>query len=106
MTDSPVCLVAGDNEVDLRMERVLRVNQKYEADSKRVLEINPKHPLVLRLADMADNAEEGTDLTDAAWLLLDQARIIQGEPITDPSGFARRMSSFMVRGLNDKNKAA
>ena len=99
MTDSPVCLVAGDNEVDLRMERVLRVNQKYEADSKRVLEINPKHPLVLRLADMAENAAEGEDLTDAAWLLLDQARIIQGEPITDPSGFARRMSSFMVRGL-------
>ncbi|MEC8664684.1 MAG: molecular chaperone HtpG [Pseudomonadota bacterium] len=99
MTDSPVCLVAGDTEVDLRMERVLRVNQKYEADSKRVLEINPKHPLVLRLADMAENAAEGEDLTDAAWLLLDQARIIQGEPITDPSGFARRMSSFMVRGL-------
>lgn len=106
MTDSPVCLVAGDNEVDLRMERVLRINQKYEADSKRVLEINPEHPLVLRLADMADNAAEGEDLTDAAWLLLDQARIIQGEPITDPSAFARRMSNFMVRGLGSENKAA
>ncbi len=99
LTDSPVCLVAADNEIDLRMERVLRVHQKYEAQSKRVLEINPAHPLIKRLATLAEQADTGTAITDAAWLLLDQARIIQGEPVPDPAAFARRMSVFMERGL-------
>lgn len=99
MTDSPVCLIAGDDEVDLRMERVLRIHQKYESQSKRVLEINPDHALIKRLASIAEKDENGPDLTDAAWLLLDQARIIQGEPIPDPASFAKRMSLFMERGL-------
>ncbi|PJB71108.1 MAG: molecular chaperone HtpG [Alphaproteobacteria bacterium CG_4_9_14_3_um_filter_47_13] len=99
LTSSPVCLVAADNEVDLRMERVLRVHQKYESTSKRVLEINPDHTLIKRLAAMMDNKARNTELADAAWLLLDQARIIQGEPIPDPAGFTKRMSNFMERGL-------
>ena len=99
LTDSPVCLVAGEDEVDLRMERVLRLHQKYEAPSKRVLEINPGHPLIIRLSAMADANTNGNTLSDAAHLLLDQARIIQGEPVPDPASFARRMASFMERGL-------
>ncbi|MCB9991061.1 MAG: molecular chaperone HtpG [Rhodospirillales bacterium] len=99
LTDSPVCLIAGDNEVDLRMERVLRINQQYDSGAKRVLEINPGHALIKRLAQLTEGAAADTELSDAAWLLLDQARIIQGEPIPDPSGFARRMSRFMERGL-------
>ncbi len=96
LTDSPVCLVAADDELDLRMERVLRIHQKYEPKTKRVLEINGTHPLIQRLAAMA---AEKTDCSDAAHLLLDQARIIQGEPVPDPSAFARRMAQFMERGL-------
>ena len=99
LTGSPVCLVAGEHEVDLRMERVLRLHQKYEAPSKRVLEINPDHPLIARLSTMADASAWGNTLTDAAHLLLDQARIIQGEPVPDPAAFAPRMASFMERGL-------
>ena len=99
LTGSPVCLVAGDDEVDLRMERVLRIHQKYEPQSKRVLEINPDHPLITRLSTMADENAGGETLSDAAHLLLDQARIIQGEPVPDPAAFARRMAIFMERGL-------
>ncbi len=99
LTDSAVCLVAGENEVDLRMERVLRIHQKYESNAKRVLEINPGHALIKRLAKLAEKNETDAGLSDAAWLLLDQARIIQGEPIPDPASFARRMSQFMERGL-------
>ncbi len=95
LTDSPVCLVAAENEVDLRMERVLRVHQQYKPIVKRVLEINPKHPLIERMARLP----VGEDLNDAAYLLLDQARIIQGEPVPDPARFAKAMSRFMERGL-------
>lgn len=99
LTDSPVCLIAADNEVDLRMERVLRVHQKYDAASKRVLEINPDHPLIRRLADMAAINGGTPEIDSAAFLLLDQARIIQGEPVPDPARFARAMALFMERGL-------
>jgi molecular chaperone HtpG len=95
LTDSPVCLVAGEKDVDMNMERVLKIHQKYEAKSKRILEINGDHPLIRKLA----NEKSGNDFNDAVFLLLDQARIIQGEPIPDPTEFARRMASFMERGL-------
>lgn len=99
LTSSPACLVAGENEVDLRMERVLRVHQKYETPSKRVLEINPDHALIIRMAEMAKEGGTGAEMADAARLLLDQARIIQGEPVPDPSEFARRLAYFMEKSL-------
>jgi molecular chaperone HtpG len=101
LSSSPVCLIAADNEADLNMERVLRIHQKYEPESKRILEINGGHPLIVKLSGLASGSGEGTqnDLTDAAHLLLDQARIIQGEPLPDPAAFSRRMSAFLARGL-------
>lgn len=99
LTESPVCLVASERDVDLHMGRVLKIHQKYEGNSKPVLEINPTHPLIAKLDDIAgSNAESGL-LADAAELLYDQALIIQGEPVKDPSGFARRMASFLSKGL-------
>lgn len=99
LTSSPACLVAGENEVDLRMERVLRVHQKYDAPSKRVLEINPDHALIIRMAEMSKDGGTGAEMADAAHLLLDQARIIQGEPVPDPTDFARRLAYFMQKSL-------
>jgi molecular chaperone HtpG len=99
LTDSPVCLIAADNEVDLRMERVLRIHQKYDPQSKRVLEISPDHPLIKKLAQIAAVDGGSHDIDAAAFLLLDQARIIQGEPVPDPARFAKAMAAFMERGL-------
>ena len=100
LTDSPVCLVAAEGEVDMHMERVLKIHPKYDAQSKRIMEVNEDHPLIQRLSTLAQNAGTNSpDLHDAAHLLLDQARIIQGEPIPDPANFARRMARFMERGL-------
>jgi molecular chaperone HtpG len=104
LTDSPVCLIASDGAVDMNMERVLKIHQKYDPDqgdgqNKRVLEINPNHPLIDKLANIADSSKDSDELRDASWLLLDQARIIQGEPVPDPTTFARRMAQFMEKGL-------
>lgn len=96
LTDSPVCLVAQEHGVDMHMERVLKIHQKYAGKSKPVLEINIKHPLIEKLgAKTGDSAI----FADAAHLLLDQARIVQGEPVNDAGAFARRMSAFMASGL-------
>jgi molecular chaperone HtpG len=99
LTDSPVCLVAGETDVDLHMGRVLKVHQQFESNAKPVLEINPDHSLIKSLDKMAVDKTQLELLADAAELLFDQALIIQGEPLKDPSGFARRMSLFLGKGL-------
>ncbi len=96
LTNSPVCLVAADESVDMHMEQVLKVHQQYDANTKPVLEINPNHALIKNLAKTCVNGE---DVTDAAYLLLDQAKIIQGTPVDDLSAFTRRMSEFMNKAI-------
>ncbi|MCB1651005.1 MAG: molecular chaperone HtpG [Alphaproteobacteria bacterium] len=96
LTDSPVCLVAPDGGVDINMERVLKIHQKYTGDTKPVLEINAKHPLLLKLSTLE---RSGADFEDVTRLLFEQARIIQGQPIKDPAAFTRRMAGFIEKGL-------
>ncbi|HEU4837954.1 MAG TPA: molecular chaperone HtpG [Micavibrio sp.] len=100
LTDSPVCLIADEQGVDIHMERILKTQQKYEpVDNKKILEINEHHALIQKLAGLAEANRDAPALKDAARLLYDQACIIQGEPVNDPSSFARRMAEFMQRGL-------
>ncbi len=94
LTNSPSCLIAADNEVDLKMERILKTQQQYEASGKRILEINGTHPLIKKLA--GDIANDHTK--DAAYLLLDQAKIALGEPVTNPTEFAQRLNYFIENG--------
>jgi molecular chaperone HtpG len=101
LTDSAVCLVAGDDDMDMHIERLLRQHKQVDVAAKRVLEINPKHPLIRHLADtVAEKGSEASgELDDVAWLLLDQARIIEGETPPDPAAFARRMAEVITKGL-------
>lgn len=96
LTESPVCLIAPDNAVDMHMERVLKVHQKYDSQTKPVLEINPNHALIKKLSKLV---ESNGDITDAGWMLLDQAKIIQGQPIDDPTKFAQRLSNYMSKAI-------
>lgn len=97
LTDSPVCLVAPESGVDMHMERVLKIHQNYAGETKPVLEINRNHALIKKLGSIKDTGSE--EFKDAAWLLFDQARIIQGQPLKDPAAFTRRMSAFMTKSL-------
>lgn len=99
LTDSPVCLVASEEAMDRNLQRMLKQHGQAVPDDAPILEVNPKHSLIKKLVDLS---AEGTPprLEDAAYLLLDQARIIEGETIPDMSAFAKRMSSVMELGLN------
>ena len=99
LTDSAVCLIADESDLDMRLERLLRQHQKLDQASKRILEINPKHPLIARLADLAGKDGAANALGDFAWVLLDQARILEGEQLPDPPAFARRLSDLLAKGL-------
>tara|TARA_R110002126_G_scaffold168975_2_gene317504 strand:+ start:369 stop:2249 length:1881 start_codon:yes stop_codon:yes gene_type:complete len=98
LTDSPVCLVADDGDMDVSLERMLKRHGQLQNGTPRVLELNPKHAIVKKLAERV--APEGAVvdelLKDAAHLLLDQARIADGEVPTDPIEFGRRLSSVMT----------
>lgn len=91
LTTSPSCLIAGEHEVDLKMERILKNQQQYDANGKRVLEINADHSLIQKLAENTANDH----IKDAAHLLLDQAKIALGEPVDNPTEFARRLNYFI-----------
>ena len=99
LTESAVCLVAEEHGMDLRLERFLKQHQQLDQLSKRVLEINPKHALIKEMARAAEADGQHEALGDLAELLLDQARIVEGEPVPDPGAFSRRMSAFLTKGL-------
>ncbi len=100
LTDSAVCLVAGEGDMDIHLERLLKQHKQLEQSTPRVLEINPDHILIKNLNKIATKSD-GVDagIEDAAWLLLDQARIVEGEKVADPVAFAKRLASVMERGL-------
>ena len=55
--------------------------------------------MITALAGLAGVYGGGTKVSDAAWLLLDQARILEGEPLPDPTAFIRRMADIMAKGV-------
>ncbi|HVY12004.1 MAG TPA: molecular chaperone HtpG [Alphaproteobacteria bacterium] len=98
LTESPVCLVAGEGEVDMHLEKLLRQNKTLGFAPKRVLEINPAHSLMARMATLAE-AGNKEPLADLAWLLLDQARLLEGEPLADPQAFSQRLTRLAEKAV-------
>ncbi|OKH88849.1 molecular chaperone HtpG [Thalassospira sp. TSL5-1] len=99
LTSSACCLIADETDMDLRMERLMKQHNRVDDVSARILEINPKHSLIRKLSDLAKTDAKAPVLEDAAQLLLDQARILEGEALPDPVAFARRLDSVMEKGL-------
>lgn len=108
LNQTPVCLGVADGDMDMRMERFLLEHKQLPKAMAKIVEINPTHPVILSLAHAVAESHESTDqringssgIEDAMWLLLDQARIAEGEPVSDAAAFARRLSQLMERGLN------
>tara|TARA_R110002096_G_scaffold436105_1_gene668167 strand:+ start:192242 stop:194125 length:1884 start_codon:yes stop_codon:yes gene_type:complete len=101
LTDSAVCLVADDNDMDMHMERILKMHNKFDGEaSARVMEINAKNPLIKTLAAAAKKEGSVDALKDASQILLDQARIMEGELPDDPVAFASRLSSMMANSYS------
>ena len=100
LTESAVCLVAEEGDLDMRLERTLRQQGQFDTILPRILEINAGHPLIRKLAETAQTSPSDPALEEAAQVLLDQARIVEGETLPDPAAFATRLSAMMQRGLD------
>ena len=101
LTDSAVCLVAPDSGPDRALEKILATAGRLPTAAKPILEINPHHPLVAALAALGEN--ERTFKEDAAHLLFDEARVLDGERPADARSFSDRLARVLERGLASKN---
>ncbi|MGE0035793.1 MAG: molecular chaperone HtpG [Xanthobacteraceae bacterium] len=97
LTDSAVCLVASDVGPDRQLEKLLAGAGRIKTAAKPVLEVNPKHELVVALAKL-DNGDRAFK-EDAAHLLFDEARVLDGDQPDDPRAFSARLARVMSRGL-------
>ncbi len=97
LADSPVCLVVPEGGIHAHIERLLRANDYDLPSQKRILEVNPAHPIIANLQRLRDADAQSSELTSWIEMLYDQALLVEGSPLADPAAFARRMSELMVR---------
>ncbi len=90
LTDSPACLVSGDDELSGNLLRMLKASGQAAPESKPILEINPHHPLVQRL-----KYEDGK-FNDWSSILFDQAMLAEGGTLTDPAGFVKKLNDMLL----------
>jgi molecular chaperone HtpG len=90
LTESPACLVADEHDASGNLARMLKAAGQRLPDSKPILEINPKHPFVLRLK------AEDKRFDDWAAVLLDQAILAEGGQLDDPATFVKRVNQLML----------
>jgi molecular chaperone HtpG len=92
LADSPSCIVSDEEEPSLQMQQMLRaMGQKDIPAPKPTLEINPDHEIVKKLLARSDDPIA----QDAAWLLLDQALLMEGVPLQDPATFVQRLNRIL-----------
>ena len=101
LTKSPAALNVENGQMSIHLERLMRNHQQQTAfASSRILEVNPYHPLIIKLADSMFDDKERPTVEEVCRLLLDQAKIAEGEAISDSSFFSEKLSDYILRGWN------
>ncbi len=95
LSDSPSCIVADENDPTIQMQAILRSIGQQDAEFAPVLEINPDHEIVKRLAA----TEESQTIEDISFILLDEAKLAEGAPIRDPAAFIKRVNRLAEKAL-------
>ncbi|MBP5615067.1 MAG: molecular chaperone HtpG [Alphaproteobacteria bacterium] len=100
LTKSPAALNVENGQMSIHLERLMRNHQQQTAfASTRVLEINPYHPLIIKLSEMISDDANKVRITDISRLILDQAKIAEGEAVTDAAFFAEKLSDYLLEAL-------
>lgn len=96
LSESPVCLVAQESGLDRRLERMLAEHGQLGKTTKPVLEVNAAHPLITALAAHAASPDKSA-FEDIVWLLLDEARLMEGEKPADAPAFSARLTRVLTK---------
>jgi molecular chaperone HtpG len=92
LTSSPACLVSGEHDMSANLERILKAAGQHVPGSKPIFELNPEHPLVLKLKEEAD----GERFDDLTRVLFDQALLAEGGQLDDPASFVKRLNELLL----------
>ena len=96
LADSPSCIVVDEKDPTMQMQQLLKMmGTKDLPEVKPILELNPSHPIVAKLASSSDEAV----IADTSRLLLDQALLVEGGEIRDPAGFVKRLNKALEKSL-------
>lgn len=96
LTDSPSCIVADGSDPTIQMQNLMKLmGQESEENFRPILEINPGHSIIKKM----DSVEDSDLFADTAWLLLEQAMLIEGAPPKDITAFTRRLNSILAKAL-------
>ncbi len=93
LVDSPACVVFDENELSGHMQRLLKAAGQAAPEAKPILELNPDHPLLLKLQNVRDSQK----IADWAEVLLSQALITEGEVLHNPVAFVKRLNQLLVQ---------
>ncbi|MGD1038622.1 MAG: molecular chaperone HtpG [Roseiarcus sp.] len=99
LTDSLACLVAPEFAPDRQLEKMLAAHGRLSERTKPALEVNASHPLIVALARRFAAGPDKALVEDAAWLIYDEARLAEGEPLNDAPAFAARLRRVMEKAL-------
>ena len=100
LTKSPVSLTVENGQMSIHLERLMRNHQQQTAfASTRILELNPYHPLIIKLSEMVGENKNMAKVEEVAKILLDQAKIAEGEAISDPSFYAEKLSEYILKAI-------
>ena len=97
LTDSASCLVTDDGDMNPQMERIFAAMNQPVPETKRILELNPDHPVIETMNDLFAADKKNPKLADYSELLYDQALLTEGIAIKDPARFARLVTDLMVQ---------
>lgn len=100
LTKSPAALNVENGQMSIHLERLMRNHQQQTAfASTRILELNPYHPLIIKLSEMVSNDEKKNEVADVSRLILDQAKIAEGETVSDAAFFSEKLSQYILQSL-------
>ncbi len=99
LTTSPVCLVGAEHDYSPQLERLLAQSQDTVPKQKRIMELNPTHPILAKLHDRFQQNKEDASLDEYAELLFGYGLLAEGSELPDPVTFNQRVAELMVRGL-------
>ncbi len=93
LTKSPVLLVAEESGMDINMEKLMKMHNQKTPDSKKILEINADHPMIIKISDNLNVF----DHKKISQIILDQANILDGNVLSNPSGYMESLTELFIK---------
>ena len=93
LTKSPVLLVAEESGMDINMEKLMKMHNQKTPESKKVLEINAEHPMIVKISENLDNF----DHKKISQIILDQANILDGNILSNPTSYTENLTDLFIK---------